>query len=227
MKTNNFEQQLLEHYFENTTVPNVGDATGLRGSTGPGNLYLSLHTAYPGEAGVQNTNECAYTSYVRKIVARSASEWDFTGGAEKNLNQLEFAEATGGSETAFFVGVGRQSAGATELDYIVPMGTELGECLGLTTDNIQIPGLSGLAVDDRIAFFAEPKGPLPTGLTAGTVYWVISVASDVIQVSTSQGGGAVNITAAGVAIAWKMVGLPIAATIKPTINAQALAVREE
>jgi hypothetical protein len=38
---------LLELIFCNTDAPNIGDATGLRGSSVAGSLYVSLHTADP------------------------------------------------------------------------------------------------------------------------------------------------------------------------------------
>ena len=55
--TNVFENGLLSLIFENANYANVGDATGLRGSTTAGVFYISLHTADPGETGSQNTTE--------------------------------------------------------------------------------------------------------------------------------------------------------------------------
>lgn len=50
----------------------------------------------------------------------------------------------------------------------------------------------GLAANDTIIF--STTGALPTGLTAGTTYYVISagLTADAFEVSTSQGGSAVN-----------------------------------
>lgn len=227
MKTNSWETDLLAHYLQNANVANLGDATGLRGSTTAGSLYLSLHTAYPGEAGSQTTSEAAYTSYARKAVARNGTEWTVSGNQGQNANSQAFPAATGGGETEFFVGVGRSPSGAGTLDYICPCGTELGEGTAKTTDVITIPGLSGVAVDDRIAFFAPPKIALPAGLTAGTVYWVKTVSGDDVTVSTTQGGAAVDITAVGAVLAWKMVGLAVSNGITPTIAAGALTLKEE
>jgi hypothetical protein len=56
-KSNSLENALLLLIFNNTNFANVGDATGVRGSTTAGSLYLSLHTADPGEAGDQTTSE--------------------------------------------------------------------------------------------------------------------------------------------------------------------------
>ena len=52
---------LMKLLLNNTTWANIGDATGLVGSTSAGSLYLSLHTSSPAESGDQSTNEIAYT----------------------------------------------------------------------------------------------------------------------------------------------------------------------
>lgn len=48
-------------FFNNTDWAVVGDAAGLQNSSAAGSLYLSLHTASPGEAGDQSTSEISYT----------------------------------------------------------------------------------------------------------------------------------------------------------------------
>jgi hypothetical protein len=228
MKTEAFAGALLDLYFTNvdTGFDNLGDATGIVKSTADGSLYLSLHTAYPGEAGVQNTSESAYTSYARKAVARTTASWTRTGETVVNDNSEAFPAATGGPETVYFVGIGRQSAGATELDYIAPMGVEQGEATFTTADVATLPAHT-LSNDDRAAVFELPKVALPTGLTAGTIYWVVGVSGNTFQLSTTQGGGAVDITVAGAALVYKMVGLAISNGITPTISAGQLSVREE
>jgi hypothetical protein len=227
MKANSWEVDLLKHYFQNADVANVGDATGIRGSTTAGSLYLSLHTAYPGEAGSQTTSEAAYTSYARKAVARNGTEWTQSTNQITNANAQSFVAATGGNETEYFLGIGRSSSGAGTLDYICPLGTLLGEGTATVADTITIPGLSGLSVDDRIAFFALVTDALPAGITAGTVYWTKTVSSNDITISTTQGGAALDITAAGGVIAYKMTGLAVSNGITPQVGAGALIVKEE
>ena len=51
----------LKLFFQNVAWANVGNAGGLPASTAAGNLYLSLHTASPGEGGNQGSNEMTYT----------------------------------------------------------------------------------------------------------------------------------------------------------------------
>lgn len=118
-KSNTWENDLLDMLFINSTVPNVGDAQGLRGSATTGNLYVSLHTADPGDAGDQTTNEISYTGYARKAVVRNdLTGWEQLGGVMKNMSSLEFPKMTGGAGgTVTHFGVGTSSSGAGKLLY--------------------------------------------------------------------------------------------------------------
>lgn len=116
-KSNAFEQSLLELLFNNSNIANVGDATGLRGSSTAGSLYIALHTSDPGEAGSQTTNECAYTSYARQAVARSVAGFTISGNTASLAANVDFPEATGGSETATHFSIGTSSSGAGTILY--------------------------------------------------------------------------------------------------------------
>ena len=116
-KSNAWETGLLNLLFNNSNFANVGDVTGLRGSTTAGSLYVSLHTADPGEAGTQSTNEATYTGYARVAVARSAGGWTISGNAVSNTAAITFGACTAGSNTITHFGVGTDSAGAGTLLY--------------------------------------------------------------------------------------------------------------
>lgn len=116
-KSNAWENDLLKLLFNNTDAANIGDATGLRGSTSAGSLHISLHTADPGEAGDQTTNEIAYTSYARVAVARSTGGWTVTNNSVSPVSAITFPAGTGGSGTATHFGVGTASSGAGKLLY--------------------------------------------------------------------------------------------------------------
>ena len=88
--TNAFETNLLNHIFTNAAIANIGDATGLPASATAGSLYVSLHTADPGETGDQTTNETAYTNYARVAVARSAAGWTVSGNNASNTAAVNF-----------------------------------------------------------------------------------------------------------------------------------------
>lgn len=110
--SNASETALLSLIFTNSNFANVGDATGLRGSSTAGSLYFSLHTADPGEAGDQTSNEIAYTSYARVAVARSGSGFTVTNNSVSPAATVSFPAGTGGSGTATYFGVGTASSGA-------------------------------------------------------------------------------------------------------------------
>ncbi len=116
-KTNSWENGILELLFKNTNFANVGDATGLRGSSTAGSFYISLHTADPGETGDQTTSETAYTNYVRIAIARSGAGWTVTADTAVNAATAAFATcgATGATVTHF--GIGTASSGAGVLIY--------------------------------------------------------------------------------------------------------------
>lgn len=117
-KSNAWEEGLIRLVFNNTNFANVGDATGLRGSSTAGSLYVSLHTSDPGEGGSQNTNEISYTGYARLAVARDGTPWTVTGGAIENTNELAFPACSGGSpQNATHFGIGTASSGAGVLLY--------------------------------------------------------------------------------------------------------------
>lgn len=138
-KSNACETALLELLFKNTNFANVGDATGLRGSTTAGSLYVSLHTADPGEAGDQSTSEIAYTSYARVAVARSGSGWTVTGNSVSPAANISFPTGTGGSGTATHFGIGTAASGAGVLLYAGQITTPAG---GIVCGNTITPVLT-------------------------------------------------------------------------------------
>jgi hypothetical protein len=117
---NTAESDLLKLLFQNTNWANLGDATGVRGSSTAGSLFISLHTANPGQTGTQTTSEAAYTSYARVAVARSSGGWTITGSnptTAENAAAITFPQCTGGSETETYFAVGRDTSGAGEILY--------------------------------------------------------------------------------------------------------------
>lgn len=113
-KGNTFENELLAHIFQNADIPDIGDAAGLQNSAAAGSLYLSLHTADPGEAGNQTSNEISYTGYARVAVARSAGGFSISGNQVTLAAAATFGEMTagaGGTVTHFAVGTASSGTG--------------------------------------------------------------------------------------------------------------------
>ena len=110
--TNAFENGLLSLIFENANYANIGDSTGLRGSTTAGVFYISLHTADPGETGDQTTNESAYTNYARVSVARSTAGWTVASGVADNDAAITFPTCGATGSTITHAAVGTDVSGA-------------------------------------------------------------------------------------------------------------------
>lgn len=128
-KGNTFENDLLKLIFNATAIANIADDAASAPLT---NLYVSLHTADPGEAGSQTTNEAAYTSYARVAVARTSGGWTVTNNSVVNAAAVTFPAATGGSETETYFGVGTASSGAGKLLYSGALTASLAVSNGIT-----------------------------------------------------------------------------------------------
>lgn len=113
-KSNFLENAILALLFNGTGIANMADNAGVAPLT---NLYVSLHTADPGEAGTQSTSEIAYTNYARVAVARTAEGWQVTGNAVSPAANIDFPTGTGGGGTATHFGIGTAQNGAGTLLY--------------------------------------------------------------------------------------------------------------
>lgn len=109
-----FENQFLRLIFNATAIANIADNAATSPLT---SLWVALHTADPGETGVQNTSEATYTSYARVSVARTSGGWTVTGNSVSPVANIDFPAATGGTNTITHWSVGVASSGATNILY--------------------------------------------------------------------------------------------------------------
>jgi hypothetical protein len=114
-KSNTFETELLNLIFNNTNIANIGDATGLRGSSAVGNLHIALHSADPGEAGDQTTSELSYSGYARVAVARG--QFTVANNQVSNTNEIAFPASGNGPQTALWYTIGTSASGAGKVLY--------------------------------------------------------------------------------------------------------------
>lgn len=105
---NDFENVLALLLFNNTTLANIGDATGLVGSTSAGSTQLALHTSALVETDNSlTTNQVAYTGYARPTQARSSAGWTVAADTASNAALIQFGEmSAGGPDTVVHVGLG-------------------------------------------------------------------------------------------------------------------------
>jgi hypothetical protein len=110
--TDQLENDLLGLMFTNVAAQEWGDAAGLPPAVTVGSVHISLHTATLNDTHTaQDQDEAAYTSYARIAVARSVAEWTVSAGLVDNDNEILFPEASGGSETETYFGLGADLAG--------------------------------------------------------------------------------------------------------------------
>jgi hypothetical protein len=113
-KSSTFENDWLKLVFNATAIANLADNAGSSPVT---NLYVSLHTANPGNASDQTTSEATYTGYTRIAVARTSSGWTVTNNSVSPAALISFPAATGGSNTITYFAVGTASTGAGKILY--------------------------------------------------------------------------------------------------------------
>lgn len=117
-KGNTFENDLLKLIFNATAIANMADNASSSPLT---NLYVSLHTADPGEAGDQTTNEVStsvYENYARVAVARTSGGWTVTGNSVSPAADIEFAAGVDDdSATLTHFGIGTAASSTGKLLY--------------------------------------------------------------------------------------------------------------
>lgn len=107
-KSNTTENDIVKFLFNNVAMPSYGS-----------NLYLSLHTADPGEGGDQTTNEVAYTGasgdYARIAISRDAGGWTVAGNQSSNAALAQFAVSNTGPVIATHLAIGTAASGAGQI----------------------------------------------------------------------------------------------------------------
>lgn len=113
-KSNAHETAYLQLIFNATPFTGIADNAVSSPNT---YLYVSLHTADPGDSGNQSTSEVTYTSYARVAVLRTSAGWTVSGGSVTPFANIAFPQGTGGSGTATHFGVGTSASSGGVLLY--------------------------------------------------------------------------------------------------------------
>lgn len=146
--------------------------------SGASNAQLSLHSAYSATGA-------------NLIGSKTAATFNAAATRSKALNAAVDITVPS-ANTVRWIGAW-DSTGATFKGMIPNGGTARAFQLDLTNNRVYVEG-SGYANDDKVAFFGDTA---PTGLTAGTEYFVVGVTAgdpDYFQVSSTSGGAAIDIT---------------------------------
>lgn len=157
--------------------------------------------------------------------ARQAVTWGgAASSAKSNTNTLTFDVPAG--TYGFFAWFNASTGNTNNYRGYAPFGgatRSFGtvDSAGVTGNVVQ-SAAHGLADNDRVMVFNVFAESLPTGLTEGTVYFVVGSTTNTFQVSTSQGGSAVDITAQGELFLQKVVPEVFASQGQITVAAGAL-----
>jgi hypothetical protein len=156
--------------------------------------WLSLHHDHPAETGA---NELAGGGYARQTAAFNAS----AAGLADNTDQEQWTNLTDAAGEVLFIGAWDAVSAGNFLWY-APLGGTPATFTAQATGDVFTSHGHTLANDDRVFVTAWPGSALPTGAAENTVYWVVGVAGDTFQLSTTMGGAAITLTADGEGIAY-------------------------
>jgi len=156
--------------------------------------HMSLHTGFPPAGGNELTGGSpAY--------ARQPFTWNAAGSGARSIAASETFDVAAGT-TVRSVAVYDALTSGTQKCWS-PAGASARRAFAviaadLAGNTIQSPA-HGLTTNDRVLFWPTIGAALPTGLSEDTEYFVIAagLTTDVFEVSTTQGGSAVDITAIG------------------------------
>lgn len=221
--SNPLENAVLLLLLNNDNIANLGDATGVRGSTTAGSVYVALHTADVAEGSAQNSNEATYTGYGRVAVARSASGWTVTGKTGVNAADVTFGQCTSGLpaptvQVMSHWSVGFASSGASTVMWSGPIASDPHVFTATSADTLTVPG-HALSVNDQVVAYPTQGSTLPTGLTEGTVYYVKTASGNDITLSATLGGSTLDLSAAGAGVILKASPLAVGNGITPKFDA--------
>lgn len=152
-------------------------------------IFASLHTGDPSTTGA-NEATGGSPAYARKSVTYAAAS---TGTRASNIAQTFDVPAA----TYFHVGLWSASTAGTFYGYL-PLGGYTPQTGNVVASTDVITSFAhGLIDTNRVMVFDIQNVGMPTGLTEGTAYFVVTAATDTFQLSLTSGGAAVNVTADG------------------------------
>jgi hypothetical protein len=151
--------------------------------------YASLHSAYSSSGA----NELTGGSYARQTVT-----WSAASGGSKGDSAVGGAFSVPAASTVAFVGLWSALSSGT----FAGMGpNDAGTQYAFTATDASpcvftAPG-SSYSNGSTVVLFPGAGGTLPTGFTAGAVYYVVSASTDTFELSATSGGSAINSSAVG------------------------------
>ncbi len=169
--------------------------------TAPATVYAGLIEAVT-DLDAGTVTESSFAGYARVAITFAAPAAGLGGRFVQNSAPVTFAAKTdAGSVNVIAVGIWDAST-AGNLDEVIYLDGDdpfiaVVDGTGVTNNTLAATN-HGLANDQRVRVLRLPgTGAVPTGLSENTTYWVVGTANDTFQLSATQGGAAIDLTAEG------------------------------
>ena len=179
--------------------------------------WASLHSAY----SATGANELAGGS---PAYAREAVTWSAASGGSKVSASVAAPFNVPAAATVAYVGLwSLASAGTFTGMGPNDAGTQYGFTATLASPGVFTAPGSGYGNGQTVVLFPGAGGALPSGVTAGTIYYVVSAAGATFELAATLGGGGINLSAAGSGIVQAVTLEVFGAQGTFTLNTETLA----
>lgn len=156
--------------------------------------YASLHTAY----SATGSNEVSGGGYARVQLGTSGNYWNAAGSGSKVLGTAPSTFTVPGTTTVQYVGFwSALSSGTFAGMGPVGAGTQYAFTAIDATPCVFTAPSSSYANGQQVVLFTGAGGTIPTGFTAGTVYFIVSASGITFELSATSGGSAINSSSTG------------------------------
>lgn len=154
--------------------------------------YAALFSAYSA-AGTSNELSGGSPAYARQAVT-----WASAGSGSKSDASVAGAFNVPAGSTVAFVGLFPGLSATTNFAGMGPndAGTQYAFTATLASPGVYTAPGSSYSNGNTVVLFPGAGGTLPSGVTAGTIYYVVSASGATFELSATSGGSAINNTSA-------------------------------
>lgn len=209
-------------YLENALLDH---ALGGPDYTRPGTVYLALFTVAPSDSG--GGTEVSGGSYARKSVTNNSTNFPGASSGQKLLAVAQaFATATANWGTAVAWGILDALTSGNLLYWGYLMGPAK-NFIGDASTDVITSSSHGYADTTKVRVEALSGTSLPTGISAGTDYYVRDSTTNTFKLAATSGGTAIDLTADGCGVVYTWLQKQIDNGDTASFGANQLAIQED
>lgn len=178
------EDAILEHLFGGTTFAPLAT------------WYIGFFSAAPTDSSAGT--ELAGNGYARKAVTNNTTNFPLVTAGNPKLLAVDTECFTASADHSDAVAVGLFDASTSgNLIAWAWLGNDSGKVFTATTADVFTCVGHSFGDTNKVRVVAIPGTSLPTGISAGTTYFIRDSATDTFKLAATSGGAAIDITAAG------------------------------